>query len=86
MCASTLGEVVKTRPFTEAERQQDLPLDVPADESVANIGDFFGKPLESAVIEGVVVADGPPVKDEPAPKEPTEAAKVKAAKKALEKI
>jgi hypothetical protein len=41
------GEVIKTRPFTEAERQQDLPLAgevvfVPAEESEANIAEHFG--------------------------------------------
>lgn len=40
------GEVVKTRPFTEAERQQDLPLAgevvfVPAEESANNIAEHF---------------------------------------------
>lgn len=82
------GEVVKTRPFTESERQADLNLDLPAEDSAANIAEFFGteKPLESSVPEGVVVADGPPVKEEPAPKEPTEAEQVSKAKKKLEKM
>lgn len=45
------GEVVKTRPFTEAERQQDLPLDdkgtiaieaIAPDKSAENVATFFG--------------------------------------------
>lgn len=81
------GEVVKTRPFTEAERQQDLPLD--ADQSAENIAQFFNAekpPLEGAVLEGVVVADGPPEKAEPVVPEPNEATNIAKAKKALDKM
>lgn len=80
------GEVVKTRPFTEAERQADLPLETGTDDSQQNIAEFFQAPLVNEVPEGVVVAGGPPVKEETAPKEPTDADKVKAAKKNLDKL
>lgn len=75
------GEVVKTRPFTEAERQQDLPLE--ADQSQENIAEFFQAPLVNEVPEGVVVADSPPQAPAPVEKEPTEADKVAKAKKNL---
>lgn len=81
------GQVAKVRPYTESERQQDLPLDV--DQSQQNIAEFFNTekpPLEGAVPEGVVVADGPPEKPEPVVPEPTEATKVAKAKKALDKM
>lgn len=50
------GGVVKTRPFTESERQQDLPLAgevvfVPADESEANIAAHFGS------VDGTIAID-----------------------------
>lgn len=80
------GEVVKTRPFTEAERQADLPLEPGTDDSQQNIAEFFQAPLVNEVPEGVVVADGPPVKKEPAEKELSEPSKVAKAKKALEKM
>jgi hypothetical protein len=50
------GEVIKTRPFTESERQQDLPLAgevvfVPAEESEANIAKHFGS------VDGTIAID-----------------------------
>jgi hypothetical protein len=50
------GDVIKTRAFTEAERQQDLPLAgevvfVPADESEANIAKHFGS------VDGTIAID-----------------------------
>lgn len=90
------GEVVKTRPFTEAERQQDLPLD--AAQSEENVAEFFGlkqpdavdepegefqAPLVNDIPEGIVVADGPPVVPAPEEKPVNEANTVANAKKKL---
>lgn len=90
------GEVVKTRPFTESERQQELPMD--ADQSEQNVAEFFGlakpvvadepegefeAPLVNEVPDSVVVADGPPETPVAPVKEPSEAQKVAAAKKKL---
>lgn len=93
------GEVVKTRPFTESERQQDLPLD--QDQSEQNVAEFFGlakpaavdepegefeAPLVNEVPEGIVVADGPPAEPEKPKKEMTEKQKIALAKKNLEEF
>jgi hypothetical protein len=77
------GEVVKTRPFTEAERQADLPLEPGADESQQNIAEFFQSPLVNEIPEGVVVADGPPAVPVPEEKPASEADTIAKAKKKL---
>lgn len=91
------GEIVKTRPFTESERQQDLPLD--QDKSEQNVAEFFGlakaaavdepegefeAPLVNEVPDGIVVADGPPEPVAKPVKELTEKQKIAQAKKNLD--
>jgi hypothetical protein len=87
------GQVVKTRPFTESERQADLPLEeatvetLPVEESAANAEAFFGQGAEAKPEPGDVVA-APAPKPVPEPDkrlaDPKSAKDVAAAKKKLE--
>lgn len=77
------GEVAKTRPLTEAERQAELPLEegtLSAEESMHNAETFFGKGGEVEAVSPAELAEETPVPD------PDKPADVGRAKKNLLKM
>lgn len=70
------GIMVETRPMTNDERQQELPLEVPpneaaadasADESAANVAEFFGTQDKTATDQPELIEESAP---EPEPETP----------------